>query len=448
MTSQNNEIPEGFKMTELGPFPEDWTIVKLGDTASFETGKRMKGGALQSGEVLSLGGEHIGIFGDINLAKPKFISKDFFETLRKGKLNTGDIIICKDGAKTGKTARVKNIQGQYMAVNEHLFIVRSQNNNYLLNPFIFFFLFSELGQSQVRVAYHGLIGGITNNDIANFVLPLPPLPEQKAIVHVLSTIQKAIEAQDKIIAAARELKKSLMHYLFTYGPVLIAEADQVPLKETEIGLVPEHWEQAELGLVSEITYGIQAAVAHLTDPSIGIPILTNINITNTGMIDISTLRYFPLPDNKRDKLLLRRGDVLFNWRSGSQFHVGKTASFDLDGDYTYSSFILRFRSYEDSLSNEYLYRYLNLLKGVGFFSSRRSQSSVNSVFNASLAAKIPVFLPPTSDQIRIAMILSLIDRKLEVQESCKAALQVLFKTMLHLLMTGKVRVRELEDTAT
>jgi len=46
-----------------------------------------------------------------------------------------------------------------------------------------------------------------------------------------------------------------MRYLFTYGPVSVEEAESVPLKETEIGLVPEHWEVVRLGEIGEVTAG-------------------------------------------------------------------------------------------------------------------------------------------------------------------------------------------------
>jgi type I restriction enzyme S subunit len=188
-----------------------------------------------------------------------------------------------------------------------------------------------------------------------------------------------------------------------------------------------------------IVYGVQAAVAHLKDDSVGIPILTNVNITNDGALDISTLRYYELPERKRESLLLRKGDLLFNWRSGSKDHVGKTALFDLNGEYTFSSFILRFRA-TDAIDNRFLFYYLQKIKSQGFFAKNRQQSSVNSVFNASVAAKIPIVVPPLAEQQEIVCILKVIDQKIEVEEGHKAALDTTFKSLLHHLMTGKVRV--------
>ena len=77
---------------------------------------------------------------------------------------------------------------------------------------------------------------LSRPDMEHYIVPFPPLNEQRRIAHVLSTIQRAIEAQDKVIAAARELKRSLMQRLFTYGP----GPEPAPTKITEIGEMPEH----------------------------------------------------------------------------------------------------------------------------------------------------------------------------------------------------------------
>ena len=236
------DMPQGYRMTELGPLPEEWRVVRLGDIASFETGKREKGGAKRNGDVLSIGGEHITEDGRIDWSvSPKYISMAFFEQLRYGKVRQGDVLVVKDGARTGKSAYVYEVPKPGLAVNEHVFIIRASSTE-VEREFLGFWFRSEIAWDQVNSSYHGLIGEINRRDIESFILSLPPLPEQRAIAYVLRTVQRAKEATERVIAALRELKKSLMKHLFTYGPVPLDQADQVPLKETEIGPVPEHWQ--------------------------------------------------------------------------------------------------------------------------------------------------------------------------------------------------------------
>ncbi|MCL2123070.1 MAG: restriction endonuclease subunit S [Desulfovibrionaceae bacterium] len=282
---------------------------------------------------------------------------------------------------------------------------------------------------------------VRDTDILEQEIVIPPLNEQKKISFVLSALRKRFLQQFACIQNATDLKRAAMHKLFTCG--LRGE----PQKETEIGLVPESWICKELGDIVDIEYGIQAAVANATDPSIGSLILTNVNIELDGTINLDKRRYYKVPSRANERYTLRKGDVLFNWRSGSSNHVGKTAYFDLDGDFTYSSFILRFRPRTPVLA-KYLYRWLRKLHGIGFFSSKRNVSSINSVFNASLSATIPIYFPHNEpEQQEIVDILDAIDSKIDLHRRKKAVLEELFKSMLHKLMSGEVRVDDLDLSA-
>ena len=249
-----DDIPDGFQMTELGPLPKEWRLVRLGEMVQFQTGQREKGGARTDQGIISVGGEHITEDGQIDfISSPKYVSHEFFQNMITGKVNPGDILVVKDGARTGKSAFVRQVPPTGMAVNEHVFILRAHNKNAVEGEYVGFWFRSQMAWAQINSAYHGLIGGINRREITNFLLPLPPLPEQRAIAHVLRTVQRAKEATEGVIAALKDLKKSLMQHLFTYGPVPVTECERVGQQDSEIGPLPAHWRVVRLGEVAEKT---------------------------------------------------------------------------------------------------------------------------------------------------------------------------------------------------
>ena len=61
------------------------------------------------------------------------------------------------------------------------------------------------------------IPNLSQSKLAELPMALSPLPEQKKIAYILSTVQQAIEAQERIIPTITELKNALMQKLFTEG---------------------------------------------------------------------------------------------------------------------------------------------------------------------------------------------------------------------------------------
>lgn len=199
-------------MTEK--IPETWSWVRLGDLIELETGKRAKGGALKEGTVASIGGEHISNTGKINWKNIKFIPEDFYNNqLVQGKVKKGDILVCKDGATTGKVAYITDLPFKKVAVNEHVFIVRVKETEVLDAEYLYHILFSEIGQKAFKRRYHGIVGGINRTDFNTIQIPLPSLEEQRRIVKVLSVVESNIRTSSRILNEQFLLKKGLMQHL-------------------------------------------------------------------------------------------------------------------------------------------------------------------------------------------------------------------------------------------
>ena len=255
-------------------------------------------------------------------------------------------------------------------------------------------------------------------------------------------MQRAIEAQERIIQTTTELKKTLMHKLFTEG------LHNEPQKQTEIGPVPESWETPTVEVVCTIKASAMSYKQLEDAPNVpngirvlGTPILTNKNITLDGGFDLEKLNYFELTSKRHIATILQKGDLLFNWRSGSKYHVGKTACFDLDGEWVHSSFILRIRP-DQKINGRYLLYYFNHLRETEFFVKLQTYA-INAKFNKSAVNALPTVVPSRDEQDEIANILDSAQRKIDFVKQRHRALQDLFRTLLHEFMTANTRVNSL-----
>ncbi|MFX1505442.1 MAG: restriction endonuclease subunit S, partial [Promethearchaeota archaeon] len=178
--------------------------------------KRAKGGALKEGTVASIGGEHINESGYINWENIKYIPEELYDKyLTQGKVRIDDILVVKDGATTGKVALVQELPFEKVAVNEHVFIVRSNDKNVLDNQFLFYMLFSSVCQNQIKKRFHGVVGGINRSDFNTIQIPLPSIKEQRNIIEILSAVEAKIALTQLILNETTQLRKGLMQQLLS-----------------------------------------------------------------------------------------------------------------------------------------------------------------------------------------------------------------------------------------
>ena len=274
--------------------------------------------------------------------------------------------------------------------------------------------------------------GLRAGDIERIAIPHPTLPEQRKIAAILSSVDDAIEKTQAVIDQVQVVKRGLMQQLLTRG----LPGRHTRFKQTKIGEIPEGWAIVRIVDVADVDYGISAAVSANTDPDIGWPILTGANLTLEGQINLSKLVYHKPPSKER--FYLRKNDLLLNWRSGSPKHVGKTALFDLDGNYTYASFVLRIRS-RGKLVPGFGHVLLNFMRDAEFFSKDLSQQ-VNFKMNAAVFREVLIRLPSVDEQAEIALTVARIDSRLAGEAELLAGLQSVRSALMSVLLTGELRV--------
>jgi len=402
---------EKFKMTAIGPLPPEWEVVKLGeslDTLRNGTTKRQnkdgKGYAVSRIETISTR--------LVNPAKVGYIESLTDDEVVNYRLRHGDILFSHINSEPylGNSAIYKD-NPPLLIHGMNLLVVRPNISQ--LGPEFLNFLFNYYRMTGVFV---GIASRAVNQSSINqgklkaLLIPLPSIPEQKEIAAVLSAIQEAEKKTEAVIKATRELKKSLMKHLFTYGPVSIAEAEKVPLKESEIGMVPEEWEVLRLVDIAEVKYG----KANPKDSG-KIPVV--------GSGGVYSFAATPLVEHPTI-VVGRKGTAGRVWLCLSPCYPADT------------TFYLRWKK-EVNVAFIYCHMSLHPLSGI------HAKTTLPSLQKPDLENMFIPY-PPLPIQEVIADLFMRLEAKVETKEGKKQALETLFKTLLSRLMTGKIRVNNLE----
>jgi restriction endonuclease S subunit len=181
-----------------------------------ESGSRPKGGAIKDYEgILSLGGEHVNSFCEVQVRTAKYIPLEFHQSILSTETKLNDILFVKDGATTGKVGMINKFEYAGQNINEHVFLLRpisTINAFYLVN-----YLNSKVAQILIKKLIAGAtVTGITKDALKSLIIPIPSIDKQKEIAeHITGIRQQAQQLKDKtselLKKASEEIEEILLN---------------------------------------------------------------------------------------------------------------------------------------------------------------------------------------------------------------------------------------------
>ena len=267
----------------------------------------------------------------------------------------------------------------------------------------------------------------------DFQLPAFTLCEQQRIADLLWFVHKAISQSEALVEEAQALKHAAMHTLFTRG--LRGEAQ----KETEIGPVPESW---DVRAIDDVAVSTQYGLSIRGRASGAYPIL-RMNCQEDGKVHYRDIQFVDLDSESYDAFRLRPGDLLFN-RTNSIALVGRMAIIEDDTPAVFASYLVRLVVDVDRCIPEFVNYFMNWPRTQGEIKKLASRAVGQANINASKLRTVLFPLPAIDEQHDITAILDAIDRKIDLHRRKRAVLDELFKALLHKLVTGEIRVGDLD----
>lgn len=351
----------------------------------------------------------------------------------------GDVLVAKitPSFENGKQAMTTDLPAPFGYATTEVIPLRPRASGQDRRLLFFYLLHPDI-RNFVAERMEGTTGRqrVPENVLLDLAFPAIEPVEQTAIADVLELIQRASMTEALCEEKARDLKRAAMRALFTRG--LRGE----PQKETEIGPVPERWEVVPLG-------------RHFSAVSGGTPSRDNPNFwqggtipwvktteVNYGVIDSTEEHITEAGLNGCSAKWLSAGTLLMAMY-GQGVTRGKVAILGIGA--TCNQACAALKPLDESVSSVFLFYFLSWrYEEIRQLAHGGQQQNLN----LDIVRELPIIrLADLDEQREIVTILDAIDQKIELHKRKRAVLDALFKSLLHKLMTGEIRVRDLDLSA-
>ena len=264
-------------------------------------------------------------------------------------------------------------------------------------------------------------GATLNKDKMSRILGIfPPLPEQKKIASILTSVDEVIENTQKQIDKLQDLKKATMNELLTKG------IGHTEFKDSELGRIPKSWEVTTLGKLARFDSGYAFKNRELAEEGIKIVRISNLHKPN--------FPYWHFASEYKSTWVVEKGDVLFSWAGVANSinihrYQGERALIN--------QHIYNFK-FESEALKEWTFQVMKYLlpKLKESIEGGAGQLHLTKPFIQAIG----IVLPTQSERLRILELSGSLDKQINTVERKLAQTQSLKKSLMQDLLTGKVRV--------
>ena len=429
--------------TPIGVLPADWEVKQLGENAYIKARIGWRG--LSADEYtkdgpLLVAGTHIR-GAHIDWMSCDHVSDFRYEESPEIQLQEGDVILSKDGT-LGRVGIVERLPGR-ATINGTMMLIRPKRDTFE-SKFLYNYLQGRNFRRFIKEKVSGSsVPHIFQRDMVRLIAPSPPLPEQRKIAAILSSVDDAIEKTQAVIDQVQVVKRGLMQELFTRG----LPGRHTRLKRTVIGDVPNVWEVKTVGAVAAPggrsciggPFGSDLIRKDYVD-SPGVPVIRGSNLAgSSGWLKEDD---FVFVSDTKAKTLQRNtaspGDVIVTQRGtlGQVCMIPMQSRFPR---YVLSQSQMRVSVDERQVSPEFLLAYFRSSRALKQIEAMTIGTGVPHL-NLGILRAFPVPVPALEEQRVIVRYLSATDARIDSELRSLRTFKVLKSALMSVLLTGELRV--------
>jgi type I restriction enzyme S subunit len=394
--------------------PDGWEVYNIGSLGKIITGNTPKTNEPDNygGTIPFISPSDLGDHSSIRETKTYITIKGLKQTRE---LPENTVLVVCIGSTIGKTG----ITTCLSATNQQINSIICECHD----PFFTYQLMSNISQKIKSLAGTQAVPIINKTEFSTLLVNVPPLPEQKKIATILTSVDDVIEKTEAQISKLQDLKKGMMTELLTKG------IGHTEFKDSPVGRIPVSWEVGRLGDFVKFSQGVQVDVElQAREKQEGFTRFIRIVDYTQKTCDI---RYIKTPNNKKG--MVGKNDVVMVRYGASTGFIGN----GIEGIIANNMFQIKPTG---NTLKSYLYHYLKQSFIYDLISLATAGSAMPAV-NFGIVSFLPFTCPNTiKEQEKIVSSIESLDNRIEIQKNKLTHTTSLKKALMNDLLTGKVRV--------